>query len=256
MKNILISMLLLALLTQCKENDNIGKYSYADSYIYFGYVDPDRNPKEKYLDSIYYSFAYDNNPDRTDITIKIPVNIGGLAVDMERKYDLVVSKESDYNAALVELSQPRIRAGRYVDTLSVTILKGEELLTKEMKLVLELRPNTNFKLGNYYNRQFKITFNNILDEPEWWDLWADYFGPYYKEVFQQWMRIYYLGVDPTADFYGSSPGPYYYWNRMPDDANERLFPVTIMMIEQLKRYFEENVVYPNNDSDQERILLP
>lgn len=256
MKNNIIVVLLLFLFTQCKENENIGKYNNADSYIYFGYLNSDIHATEKFMDSIHYSFALDNNPDRQDITIDIPVNIGGLAINSERKYSFVVSPTSEFNPDIVQISEPIIRSGRYIDSLSVTIQKADELMTKKMKIVLELRPNNNFQLGNYYNRQFKISFDNILEKPEWWDIWDDYFGPYYKEVFQQWMRIYYLGLDPTPDYYGSSSGPYYYWYRMPDFTSERIFPVTMMMIERLKKYFEDNVVHPNNNPNQERILLP
>ena len=70
------------------------------------------------------------------------------------------------------------------------------------------------------------------------------------------MEIYAYGVDPTPELYNNIPPPYYYWNQMPTFVSATSFPITIMYIEKLKKYFQDNVVYPNGDTTQPRILLP
>lgn len=96
----------------------------------------------------------------------------------------------------------------------------------------------------------------MLTEPTWWNTWRTAFGPFYKEVLQQWMQIYYLGADPSPHLTEGTPGPVYYWNNMPSSATQSWYPVTYMYIGTLKKYFDENIVYPNGDTTKERILLP
>lgn len=243
-------------LVSCKENTNILDFNSDQSYIYFAYPNPNTRAVEKYLDSIYYSFSLDEDLSVQEKTIAIPMQVAGLQIGSARNYELVIDESSDYDPAIVQLSEPVIGAGKYVDTLYVKIRRDQQLQSKEMNLVLRLMPNDHFRSGHLYNQRIKIRFSDILTEPTWWRVWSTFMGPFHKEVFQKWMQIYYLGVDPTPELYGNFPAPYYYWNEMPTSATQSWHPVTFMHIAVLKKYFQDHVVYPNGDTTQSRILLP
>ncbi|MNE05975.1 hypothetical protein D3C80_985500 [compost metagenome] len=147
-------------------------------------------------------------------------------------------------------------ANNFVDTLFITFQRSIKMKTEPTVLYLRLEGNSEFVPGNVYNQKIKIVVDDILNEPLWWNTWKNYFGPYQKEVFQQWMQIYYLGADPSPDLYTAAPGPVYYWNNMPTSANGSWYPVTFNYIQVLKQYFIDHQVYPNGDSTKERIQLP
>ncbi len=255
MKNLFIIALFAIIFTGCKENDLIA-FDTADSYVYFAYPNPDKRVQEKFLDSVYYSFATDENLTATEKQIKVPVNIGGLASNADRRFSFEILPTSDYDPSLIQISDPVIPAGKNQDTLRITIKRGAELLTKEMTLILKMKPNNDFKVGHIYNQELKLVFNDILNQPTWWNTWSRYMGPFYKEVFQKWMQIYYLGADMSPHLTDGTPGPVYYWNNMPSSTTASWYPITHMYIGVLKDYFQNNVVYPNGDSTKERILLP
>ncbi|MHC8947625.1 DUF4843 domain-containing protein [Sphingobacterium hungaricum] len=179
-------------------------------------------------------------------TVKIPVRIMGISSNVDRKYSVTISSESDYDPALVELSDFVIPANEYEDTLYVTIKNDVILETKIMKLKLDLVANNDFEVGNIYNKSIEISFTDQLIKPSWWNTWQIYFGTYYKEVYQAWIQIYPEGADPTG----------YYWNNMPPSASWISYPVTYAFIQALEKFFIDNVIYPENDSTKPRILLP
>ncbi|WP_160368513.1 DUF4843 domain-containing protein [Sphingobacterium humi] len=255
MKRLLLLTISFLMLAGCKQNDLID-FNVEDAYISFALPDKSNRPKEPFLDSTYYSFATDTAIGIQSKVLAIPMHVGGVASNQARTYSVEIDPSSDYNPALVSLSEPVIRADHYADTLFLTIKRGEELLTKEMTLLLKLKENENFKVGHSYNRELKIVFSDVLVEPVWWATWQRYLGPYYKEVLQQWMQVYYFGADMSPDLYTGAPGPIYYWNNMPGSATASWYPITFMYIGVLKKYFEDHVVYPNGDASEERILLP
>lgn len=256
MKKHLFFFLLLFLLNACKGPDNISLFDQEASYIYFGYPNPDALDRERFVDSIYYNFALDERLSLDEKVIAVPVRISGNSRPTKRIYALNIAPESSFSADLITLSNPVIAGSKYVDTLYITIKRGKELSRKTQKLVLALASNEGFKLGNVYNNHLKVTFEDNLVEPLWWDTWRDEFGPFYKEVFQKWMQIYYLGADQSPDLQEGTPGPVYYWNNMPNSASALWYPVTFMYITVLKKYFEDNVVFPDGDTSKPRILLP
>ncbi|MFD2554334.1 DUF4843 domain-containing protein [Sphingobacterium tabacisoli] len=254
--NFIITCLLLLTMVACKDSHNMLEFDIADSYVYFALPDDNTKSVERYIDSTYYSFSLDENITITEKVLKIPVHIGGAAADKDRMYALVVDGASQYDPDMIKLTSPVIKAGKYNDTLYVTVKRDPYLLTNQMVLHLGLQANDDFKVGNVHNSTMKIVVDDILREPKWWNTWKNYFGPFKKEVFQKWMQLYYLGADPSPELGGNNPGPFYYWDNMPSYANADSYPVTFNYITILKQFFENNVVYPNGDTTQERILLP
>ncbi len=250
-----IVVLLILCLFGCKENDLID-YNTADSYVYFAYPNSNKKSVEKFTDSIYYSFAADEDLTLTEKTIKIPIKIAGLPTSQNREYKYVISDSSDYDASLVSISEPKIAGNAYEDTLRIKIKRSSILSEKEMMIKLVMESNENFIKGHRFNQSIKLVFSDILVEPTWWNTWRRYFGTYHKEILQKWMQIYYLGADMSPHLTEGTPGPIYYWNNMPSSATPSWYPITFMYLGILKDYFANNVVYPNGDSSQDRILLP
>jgi len=248
--------LIALLMFGCSQNADILNYENEKSYVYFAYPNPDLRAVQKYTDSIFYSFALDESIGITEKTLKIPIAISGLSSTQDRKFTLQIADKSDYDPNLITISEPIIQKGLYIDTLQVNIKRGEQLSTKEMTLILDIADNENFDIGNTFNKSLKIAFADILVQPSWWNTWITYFGDYQKEKYQKWIELYPLGADPSPEYFNNIPGPYYYWNRMPSFVSTGIFTITIMYIEKLKKYFEDNVVYPNGDTTQPRILLP
>ena len=245
------------LILSCSKNDAIQSFDDNTSYVYFAYPNTVTNAVEKYIDSITYSFALDESLGLTSKTIAIPIKIAGQSSSKDRNYEVsVVSDLSDYDPALLQISSYTIHANKFTDTLFITIKRDAALSTKEQTIVLDIVPNTEFKVGHKQNRRFKLVYSDVLIQPKWWAAWQRYFGPFQKEKFQKWMQIYYLGVDPSPDLNGVYPAPYYYWNNMPSNAMVTWYPVTFFYIDVLKQYFIENIVYPNGDNTKDRILLP
>ncbi|QNR85154.1 DUF4843 domain-containing protein [Pedobacter riviphilus] len=244
------------LLGSCKENDNLLDYDTSTSYIYFAQPNADKRSEEKWIDSISYSFALDVQGLK-EKTIAIPLRVSGVATAQNRKVNYAVNYDkSKANFEILTFSDPIIRAGRFTDTLYMKIRNTSELNTRIMSVVLDLKDNDDFKVGNQSNRSIKISFTNQLLEPKWWKTWVKVFGPYKPEVYRLWIQLYQLGADPSPDLYGVYPAPYYYWDNMPTFASASSFPVTYMYIDVLRKYLREHEVYPNGDTTQPRIYLP
>ncbi|MCA5006744.1 DUF4843 domain-containing protein [Sphingobacterium bovistauri] len=248
--------LIALLIFGCSQNADILDYNRESSYVYFAYPNPDTRAVQKYTDSIFYSFALDEAIGINEKTLKIPIAITGQSSAHDRKYTIQISDKSDFDSNLVTISEPIIQKGLFVDTLYINIKRGQELSSKKMNIILDIADNENFKIGNAFNKTLKIAFSDILIQPSWWNTWSTYFGDYQKEKYQKWIELYPLGADPSPEYFNNIPGPYYYWNRMPSFVSTGIFTITIMYIEKLKKYFDENVVYPNGDTTQPRILLP
>jgi hypothetical protein len=180
----------LLMIGGCKENDQLLTYDTAQSYIYFAYPNPDTRVLEKYMDSVEYNFAVDEDLSLTEKRLAIPVRTSGLAVGQSRNYRIEVDEElSDFDPSLVSVSETIIGSGKLVDTLYITIQRGQALQEKGQQMVLTMVPNESFKVGNEFNRKIRIKFGDVLTEPRWWNTWLLFFGPYHKEVYQKWMQI-------------------------------------------------------------------
>lgn len=250
-----ILIVVIFFLWGCKENDDILTYDTTENYVYFA-LPRSGNNVERFNDSLYYSFAFDEKFGLVEKRLAIPVRIAGNTMPTERPYRFMIEASSRYDDAVITLSEPKIEAHKYVDTLYVNIKRNPSLQQAAMQINLLLLDNDYFKVGHAYNKRIRVRVDDILTQPSWWNMWSREFGPYKREILQKWMEIYYLGADPSPELTGSSPGPFYYWNNMPDLAVPSWYPVTFVYIGVLKQYFIDNVVYPGGDPTKERILLP
>ncbi len=253
--------LLLLIVQSCKENADLMMFDVTKSYIYFAVpkVPQGGFNTEYYLDSLNYSFAMDNDEDNNEELLEIPIKVAGKASNMDREVKFeVLSEESNMDMSLVHIGNATIPANKLEGKISIRVKNDESLKLGRYNLYLGLKENENFKIGNDFNKKLRVIISDQLIQPSWWSRWSSVLGPYYFEVYQKWIQIYYLGVDPTPDFYSPelNPGPWYYWDRMPIQANQSLYPITYMYARVLKQYFADNEVYPNGDTSKPRILLP
>ena len=79
------------------------------------------------------------------------------------------------------------------------------------------------------------------------------FGPFYREVYLEWINLYTLGSDPTLHPINNEP---LYWNNMPPYYYAGAWGVLDMYINRLKTYFKDNDIYPDGDTTKEPIRLP
>lgn len=256
---ILLVSVILCTVTACKKNKDIEVFDANKSYVYFAVPNPSNSSAkvENYLDSLNFSFVFEAIGLKTK-RLGIPLNIIGTAKDHDRKVAYKINAEkTTINLTDIQIEEPLVRSGKTTDSLFVNINKADALRQGVFYLTLDLQDNDEFKVGHKSNKQIRVSITNMLTKPAWWDKWKAYFGTtYYQEVYQMWIQMYPLGVDPSPDIYGVYPAPYYYWNNMPTAATVATYPVTFMYIAKLRDYFLTNVVYPNGDSTQPRILLP
>ena len=252
----LMALLSIMLLTGCSKNQVLETFDTTKTYIYFGERNADNRSVELFTDSINYSFAIDN-PDLTERVFAIPVKLTGETADKDRRYSFsIAANSSNFDASLVTFSEPVIKAGKFTDTLYVSIKKGAALRTNIMWFTIQLKETSDFLIGHKYNEKLRFIFTNQLQEPKWWFTWRNQFGTFYPEVYERWIQFYKLGADPSPDLITGAPGPIYYWNNMPSSAISSWYPVTFMYVNYLKQYFIKNEVYPNGDHSLPRILLP
>lgn len=256
MKRYILFFCMLLLLGSCKENENMLQYDQGINYVYFAYPNANKKAAERYADSVYYSFALDTNSQIKEKTIVIPIQVGGAAKMADRSYVMEIGDSSRFDKQAVTFSKTVISGGKYVDTLFITLQRTAKMLSEQTVLHLNLKENGEFKPGNEYNQKLTVIVDDILKEPKWWNTWRPHLGSYHREVFQQWMRIYHFGADPSSDLSTGEPGPVYYWNNMPSTPFASWYPVVFKYIEVLKQYFEDHEVYPEGDISQERIQLP
>ncbi|GHE35810.1 DUF4843 domain-containing protein [Sphingobacterium griseoflavum] len=256
MKSYFLLFFTLLIWSACDTNNGLLEFDTDQSYIYFAYPNANTRAAERYMDSVYYSFALDADLQRKQKTIAVPIRVGGMSSSYSRTYAYIVEDYSRYDPQTVEFSSPVIGANKFVDTLFIKFQRSKQMESEPTVLYLRMQGNNEFVPGNVYNQKLKIIIDDILNEPLWWNTWKNYFGPYQKEIFQQWMQIYYFGADPSPDLTTAAPGPVYYWNNMPTSAFSSWYPVTFNYIQVLKQYFIDHPVYPEGDRTKERIQLP
>lgn len=257
-------------ISSCEQNKDILIFNTEDSYLYFNLPNKldqfGRPEKDKYVDSLVYSFALDLE-DVTTYTFKVPLAVSGTAANVDRSYTIEVVEEettatdSDWLASSIENNV--IRKGNQLDTLLITVNRTEVLKTDWRSVVLRIKANDNFMLGREDLLKVKLSFTDILQPPVWWSYWEDIFGPFYLETYLKWQEIYYKGADlnkpPSYIKVSKDPNETYYWDNMPIGyyaGSERSLPSTFMFIAIMRDYFEKNEVYGTNpDGSKTRIKI-
>lgn len=190
-----------------------------------------------------YSFSLENNK-YTEHIIDITVRVGSKSSE-SRKYALFVTDDGDATSNDYTLSGNfSIHPNGLTDRVRVVLHRNTTLQSQNRLLVLRLVSNNYFRVRD--NAVLRIQFDDIISIPSWWKTWQNQFGPFYKEKLVAWKEIYKQGLDKEG----------YYWDKMPPYAMQEHYPTTFMYIRKLKTYFEENIVYPNNDEKLNQIKIP
>ncbi|MVZ60554.1 DUF4843 domain-containing protein [Sphingobacterium humi] len=257
MRTLFTLLITTLLLVSCGSEDELLHYDTAETSVYFAYRAGDNSITGKNLDSLTYNFSLDEDLTITENVLKIPVRISGLATatDREIKYS-IESLDGVFDNKNLEFTRTTIGANQYIDTVFIRVKRDPKLAEKDQVFNLNILANEHFSIGEIQNSKIKIIIADRLRMPNWWNKWSNYMGKYYKEVYQKWISMYTLGVDPTPDIYGVYPGPYYSWENMPPGAVYNWCPVTFQYIQKLKQYFEENEIYPDGDTSLRPIKLP
>lgn len=247
-------------------DQDIDKFTNEEHFIYFNIpfkLNQYGEPTTERLDSIEYSFALKSADFKTH-TVKIPINTISLPTDFDRKYNIEIVKEEttalaeDWNESSIENSV--VKSGLIIDTLSVIINRTESMSKENKAIVLRLKSNDYFQLGVSNLVTVKIVISDILLEPDYWKRFSKYFGPvFHKEVYRKWMEIYHLGADPNIESISYAPNfnqPLWHGNMPYLTSLSDYYPSTLMFLGVLKKYFDENDVYPNADATKPPIRLP
>lgn len=162
---------------------------------------------------------------------------------------MVVDTPTSLSTEYFTIKDPVIRKGKHIDTLEITVKKHEELQTITKQLSIRLKASEAFGVGYKNNQIIRLQVSNILLRPTWWTTWQGVFGPYSQEKYQMWAMIYHESADGYLDYR-------YNYKNMPTAANASFYPTTFVFIQQLKKYFTDNVVYEGGNPDNPRVTIP
>lgn len=252
----------IACCVSCQHED-IDGYDKSKDYIYIDipYVlDQFGRETDTRQDSISYSFALDDLSVE-DTVIKVVVKKIGVPATKDCSYTIELIEEETTATSDVwdvnVLKNRSIKKGQIADTVAIRVKRALVLRDQWMQIKFRLLPNEYFETGYANLQEIKVSFSDILTPPRWWSSWQSVFGPFYRETYQKWIDIYYLGADPTIGYGQSEP---YYWNNMPTffglSYSMNTYPLTFSYIRMLREYFEKNEVYPDGDPSKTRIKIP
>lgn len=238
----------------CSKKDSLPLVSGL-SIVYFDMPKINLGSASAKLDSIDFSFAFEDK-NSTHRKIAIPIKVIGSTSLTSRnvKFEIDWSSTSlDSNS--FHISKINISNDQVSDSLYVEIIRKPDLKNKIETLTINLLENEHFKVWSPTKSKIRFYITDQLLQPNWWNTWSKYFGTYYPEIYEQWINIYIPGLDPTPPLeYLQKPN--FGWNNMPFTPVEREYAITFFYIDVLKKYFDRNIVYPNNDSSKTPIKLP
>ncbi|OOG19725.1 hypothetical protein BWD42_07425 [Sphingobacterium sp. CZ-UAM] len=255
MNRILFFIACCLLLPACSKRNGLITFDPANAFIEFDAPQINLGNMTNELDRLSFSFAFEADTLRSKI-VAVPIRLIGQQADIDRPLELLVGSGPDaLPDSLFRMEPAVLHARRFQDTLYIHIKRDNILKNKQFSLTVAIQDNSILKPGSPLRSQFKLLVYDQLPEPPWWRQWTGFFGPFRKEVYRQWMRVYYPGADPT-DANVETGKPYFSWYNMPKAPFPTLYPLTFNFIDQLKKYFETHAVYPDNDLSQPRIYLP
>ncbi|TDS08905.1 uncharacterized protein DUF4843 [Sphingobacterium paludis] len=227
-----------------------------NAYLQFAFRDSLKSTDiaEVYLDSMIYSFgAVPNHID--EAVVAIPIKLIGQPQSQDRRYNVRVQHccENGLEDG-IRISETILRSNSSSDTLFLTVSRS--LVHKEdfVNIDLYLDNSEGFTNESVISRHFRCKFTEKLLEPDWWFSWRSKFGQFHQEVYRKWIEIYYPGSDPSDPVGKDKRG--YCWYNMPSTTAFNEVPVTFYYIQRLRAYFEQNIVYPDGNINEQRILLP
>lgn len=205
-------------------SDDIDEYRKLDSSLIF---------RE---DTVVYSFAFDM--EATERTICIPVQIGGMAANHERKYMVEVE---EYNGAQAGVHYEAINkeqilsAGKTTDSLRIKFFR-RDMDKVARKIGLRIKTGGDFIEGTQERLFVAVQVSDILEKPSWWNDWSSCFGTYHPIKFREWIKMY----GGTGDLTGKRPD---WWGA----------PLELTLVLELKDLFEREEFYEENNV---RLTIP
>lgn len=153
-------------------------------------------------DSVTFPFLF--YPGEDEVLFPVPVELAGQSLSANMAYKLVVDEKYSTAIAGFHFDLPDnivFHAGKYKDTCLIKLIRTPDLKTTEVKLVLRLEGNENFKLGQQDYSMMIIRINDRLVKPEWWNnrVTTYYLGNYSDLKYELFIQE--TGV---ADFTGKS----------------------------------------------------
>lgn len=254
MIRIVCSLSLLLIFLSCKKQEQLPLEEHLN-FVHFNIPEINAGSISKRLDSLDFSFVHEAAGMKTKI-MAIPLSLVGQKKSFNRAINVAVDpSETNISPDWIEIQKPMMAADRFTDTLFVKIARDQSMKQKIYSLTLRISDNEFFSAGQIEKSKIKILISDQLLKPYWWQNWVEFFGDYHPEVYQQWIKIYKIGLDKTVPM-NIGDQPNFAWNNMPAFPIQIQYPITFFYISELKEHFEKNVIYPNNDSSKPRIKLP
>jgi hypothetical protein len=186
-KNNYLIFLILIIFFSCT-NDNIDVFSDGNEIFFEKFYMDELYPGYHSCDSTTNSFFF--YPEGTkQIEIPVVVCLSGIPLKTDQDFTLKVIKEKDVDKDLGEVyttaesseytidEKYTFHANNYgdeayeiIDTIAIMVNTSERLkdIPEGVRLVVELVPTDNLKLGQYERRRAIIRFSNIPSKPKWW----------------------------------------------------------------------------------------
>lgn len=188
MKKYLILSITILSLFSCKKSDL--KLYDGENLLKFNHI---ASTSGKIIDSTTYSFALQTSPDVRKVKFPFILKKGGVALNTDGKFMLVVDEEKTTAVEGVHYTKlPEFftfRKGLYQDTIYVELLRDALVVDDPenpgtdlrigVNLALKIVDGGDFKVGIQERERFSLKFSDKIEQPEWWYLHNWYsFGDY------------------------------------------------------------------------------
>jgi hypothetical protein len=219
MKRYLPLAALVIALCACS-SDEIPTYS-GESYIYF--------QKASNLTS---SVSFAVMPGVDEYELRIPLTVIGFMPNQDLPFSIEAVTAGDNCTTLSPSSYaipvtPVFHKGVYNDTLRITLFRTAEIDNRELKLVLALRDNDNYKVRTPANSTATIIVGDVLVRPDWWTTQIEtiFLGPYTEEKYMAFITA--TGEwdlsEKTSDEIIGYVRDFIYYLRAMDDVNTPVY---------------------------------
>lgn len=130
--------------------------------------------------------------DRNEYRLPVPVTRIGTLSNRDMQCALTTDAASTLPATDYEIKSEHLvfRAGRFNDTLHVTLRKTPAMDNERFLLVLSIQPNETFAKGMETHLRMPVYVTSQVERPDWWtDEYANAFlGPYSLVKYQWFIR--------------------------------------------------------------------
>lgn len=161
----------------------------------------------------------------SEVTLHIPVEIGGYSKSIDRNFSLQVLPDSTtavegmhYKITMPVITMP---ADSFKIHIPIRLMNTDPKLKNEkVRLYLRLQPNENFVSGIYNKQDLSLYISDILIKPKIWDaVYSGFFGTYSQAKHRKILEIANITEIPDVydggsynykwDAYGRAVNNYY-----------------------------------------------